>query len=213
MSKLHDGFISKNINRKISGFITSKIISFEIITPNIVSGITLLLTLLAALSLYNRYFIFSALLIQFASIVDGVDGEIARIRNQQTFFGAWLDRILDRIGEFIIYLSIYLVMRNQNESYASLLFFSLIFINIIYWITGELSIVLDRFLTKSSANKFSEILNKIKLYNYGKHDFVMLLISICVLFRLFELLFILIISIRVLLFLSRILNYEYRKLL
>lgn len=36
---------------------------------------------------------------QFASMLDGVDGEVARIRYQDSFFGGVTDALLGRIGD------------------------------------------------------------------------------------------------------------------
>lgn len=39
---------------------------------------------------------------QFASILDGVDGEIARLKFMRSNYGGLLDAILDRYGDFLI---------------------------------------------------------------------------------------------------------------
>ena len=56
--------------------------------------------------LYNNYYylILSAISIQLFSILDLVDGNIARIKSLQSKFGMWLD-IFDKIVDFLIILS------------------------------------------------------------------------------------------------------------
>jgi phosphatidylglycerophosphate synthase len=50
--------------------------------------------------------VLSGLCIQFASIIDGCDGEIARMRSEGTPFGAYLDTILDRYADAAIVVGI-----------------------------------------------------------------------------------------------------------
>jgi len=44
-----------------------------------------------------------AVLIQLSFIFDCSDGQLARITGTSSKLGAWLDRVLDRVGEFIIF--------------------------------------------------------------------------------------------------------------
>jgi CDP-L-myo-inositol myo-inositolphosphotransferase len=46
--------------------------------------------------------ILAGLLIQLCSIVDGCDGEVARLRFQSSKFGGWFDTILDRYADTAI---------------------------------------------------------------------------------------------------------------
>lgn len=99
--KENDGFISKNINRKISLKIT-KYIADRNIEPNMITIASFFLTLISAILFAKgeySYLLAGAILIQLASIVDGVDGEIARLKFKSTEKGAWFDRALDRYGD------------------------------------------------------------------------------------------------------------------
>ncbi|MCD6467393.1 MAG: CDP-alcohol phosphatidyltransferase family protein [Methanomicrobia archaeon] len=84
-SKPTDGIISKHINRKVSIRI-SKILLKTGITPNHVSIITFLIALSAAFMFLRGNIILGGILTQLTSIIDGVDGEIARMKNMQTKF-------------------------------------------------------------------------------------------------------------------------------
>jgi len=44
----------------------------------------------------------AGILVQLASIVDGVDGELARARNMASPVGAFLDSLLDRIADAFV---------------------------------------------------------------------------------------------------------------
>lgn len=99
-----DGIISRNINRKISLKI-SKYLASTSITPNQISIISFLISVAgSSLFLLNSHIttLIGGLLIQFSSIVDGCDGEIARLKFMESKYGAWLDGILDRYADFVI---------------------------------------------------------------------------------------------------------------
>ena len=53
-----------------------------------------------------RFWIAAGIVIQIASIVDGCDGEIARVKLLQSPQGAWLDTVLDRYSDLAIGLAI-----------------------------------------------------------------------------------------------------------
>jgi len=57
------------------------------------------------------YLILAGIIVQLASILDGVDGELARATNQTSDLGAFMDSMLDRISDVIIIsgMSIYVL--------------------------------------------------------------------------------------------------------
>ena len=101
-----DGPISRHLNRPISIRI-SKLLSKTRVTPNFLSFLSFIGCLLSAFffSLGNyAYIIIGGLLSQFSSIVDGCDGEIARLKFQESDYGAWFDAVLDRYADALIIL-------------------------------------------------------------------------------------------------------------
>ena len=103
-----DGFISRFVNRPISRRI-SVIFSYFPISPNIITIIGFIIGLVAAFMFTkgNYFFtLFAGLLVQLSSIIDGCDGEIARLKFQNTPFGAWFDTILDRYVDTAISIGI-----------------------------------------------------------------------------------------------------------
>jgi len=48
------------------------------------------------------YTLLAGILIQLASVVDGCDGEVARLMFRGSPFGGWLDTLLDRYGDTLI---------------------------------------------------------------------------------------------------------------
>jgi len=104
-SKINDGSISKYINRPISKWITSKIADYPL-TPNQISIVVFFISVLSGLiiSMEGYFFLLlGALLAQLSSILDGCDGEIARLKLLKSKFGAWFDRVLDRYCDLFIF--------------------------------------------------------------------------------------------------------------
>ncbi len=100
--KGHDGPVARYINRPLSRLITSRIVKYAWVTPNRVTLASFVLALIAALIMAQpgwMMLVLGGVLAQAASIIDGVDGEIARLRHEQSDFGAWLDAVLDRYAD------------------------------------------------------------------------------------------------------------------
>lgn len=72
------------------------------ITPNMVTLLGLLLSIVTAVVIASGYIIAGGVLVLFAGIFDMFDGAMARVRNAATTFGAFLDSTLDRYSESII---------------------------------------------------------------------------------------------------------------
>jgi phosphatidylglycerophosphate synthase len=102
-SKTGDGPISRHLNRRLSGPITALVVKTPV-TPNQVSLIAFVLALLAAAILTEGYYILGGVLTQVSSVIDGVDGELARAKHMMTPFGGFLDSVLDRYSDAAIIL-------------------------------------------------------------------------------------------------------------
>jgi CDP-L-myo-inositol myo-inositolphosphotransferase len=103
-----DGFVSQYLNRPISRAV-SKVFSRTSVSPNQISVVCFLLGLLGAgaLALTSAWaWMIGGLLIQLASILDGCDGEIARIKHLQSSRGAWLDTMLDRYADLAVGIAV-----------------------------------------------------------------------------------------------------------
>ena len=101
--KATDGPVSRYINRRISWRITSLIVKYSIpLTPNQVSLISFALALLGAYLVAVGPMWLGGILVQLSSIVDGVDGELARVRRMASRKGAFLDAMLDRYADIAV---------------------------------------------------------------------------------------------------------------
>ena len=61
------------------------------VSPNLLTSIGLLVSMMAALVIAQGYLFIGGLLVMLAGIFDMFDGAMARIRNAATTFGAFLD--------------------------------------------------------------------------------------------------------------------------
>ncbi len=96
-----DGPVSRYFNRSISMFFSRRLAQLNI-TPNQISLFSFLGSLLAAgLFALGGYpaLLLGGVLAQFASIIDGCDGEVARLKYQRSDFGGWFDAVLDRYAD------------------------------------------------------------------------------------------------------------------
>jgi len=99
--KPNDGPVARYLNRPISVRISRYLVQRDV-TPNQISLFSFLCSLLAAgLFALGGYFalLLGGVLAQFASIVDGCDGEVARLKYQSSDFGGWFDAVLDRYAD------------------------------------------------------------------------------------------------------------------
>jgi len=101
VEKPRDGVVSRLVNRKISGFITRRICSWGV-RPNHVTLFNLFLSALAACLMAAGHLLAGGIAAQLYSIVDGVDGELARLKHQGSWFGGWLDNLTDRLCDWML---------------------------------------------------------------------------------------------------------------
>ena len=126
LAKPHDGWISKTINRKFSTrfFTPLLLFLFHNITPNIVSIISAFTGIVASLFFFFHQAVIGGILIQLASILDGSDGEIARLKKMQSPFGNFLDAVLDRYTDFFILFGMFYYCLTSHEINQLLAYFS-----------------------------------------------------------------------------------------
>lgn len=110
-----DGTVSRHLNRRISMRITKCISRFSI-SPNQISLFVFFLGMSAGLLFFLGKSLFAGLLAQSSSILDGVDGEIARLKHAKSTIGALVDSLLDRYVDTIIIAGLiyYAYLRTQT---------------------------------------------------------------------------------------------------
>ncbi len=103
-----DGIIAKNLNRHVSLFF-SKYLARTCLTPNMVTVLTFFIALYCAyIVTQGGYlnFLIGGILFQLTSILDGCDGELARVKFQSSQYGAWIDTIFDNLSYVLTLLGI-----------------------------------------------------------------------------------------------------------
>ncbi|MCZ6689326.1 MAG: NTP transferase domain-containing protein, partial [Planctomycetota bacterium] len=96
-----DGYISTLINRRASVPL-SALLSRTALTPDFLTVLSFLGCLAGAGLLSTGQYatgLMGGLLVQAASVLDGCDGEIARLKRLATARGGWLDTVLDRYAD------------------------------------------------------------------------------------------------------------------
>lgn len=95
-----DGPISRYLNRPLSTAL-SRLLVHTPVTPNQISVSTLVLSLIGAgFAVAGGYvnFLIAGVLFQIASIVDGTDGEIAKLKFLSSHRGEWIDTVCDNLS-------------------------------------------------------------------------------------------------------------------
>lgn len=145
-----DGPVSKFLNRPISIKISRLLLKTKI-KPNSISFLSFIICLLSAFlfSLGNySYIVAGGVLAQFASVIDGCDGEVARLRFQQSNYGAWFDAVLDRYADALIILGMTYGWWSLHG-------------DIMIWIVGFIALI-GSFMNSYTAIKYDSIFIKRK---------------------------------------------------
>ncbi len=102
--KSRDGPVSRYLNRPVSRWLSRTLVRTTL-TPNQISLLSWLLSCVAAgLMAVSGYpaLAVGGVLAQLASILDGCDGEIARLKHSHSELGGWFDAVLDRYADAIL---------------------------------------------------------------------------------------------------------------
>jgi len=134
------------------------------ITPNQITIISLIFGIIGGMSIYFDYKLMAVIILNISFILDCVDGQLARLKNMQSFFGMWLDNISDRIVEGVVYIALSINFENcklicvtlflsmlysymsdliiyQNRNYKQLSFLEKIFFAPVYLLNRSFIIV------------------------------------------------------------------------
>ncbi|NBV98512.1 MAG: CDP-alcohol phosphatidyltransferase family protein [Proteobacteria bacterium] len=104
-----DGWWASIFSGPVANYLLRYIADINWISPNHVTLFALFLGVLASVCFVVASplsMILGALLVQLSFIVDCMDGQLARYRQQFSVLGAWLDRIADRVKDFLYFFSL-----------------------------------------------------------------------------------------------------------
>jgi len=103
------GFIARHLNKPVSFFITRHVLCHLPVTPNQVSIAAALIGLCGAALIASGIYavmIWGFFLAHLQSVLDGCDGELARVRLQQSAVGEWLDSLIDDGLNIVIFAAL-----------------------------------------------------------------------------------------------------------
>jgi choline kinase/phosphatidylglycerophosphate synthase len=169
LPKPTDGPVARRFNRPLSTRLSRHLVR-SAIRPNQISLFCFgLSALAAALFAVGGYFwlALGAVLAQVASIVDGCDGEVARLTFRESSFGGWFDAVLDRYADAFLLFGLTWHVFNAGGAPSVL-------------IVGFLAII-GSFMNSYTADKYDGIMKA--RFERGKgirigHDVRVLMISV-----------------------------------
>ena len=123
---VYDGYVSRHLNRKISDPLARQLTKAKV-TPNQMTWAAFGIALLSFISFLLGHNIIAGLLVQLSSIVDGIDGNLARLKGASSTFGGFLDSVLDRYADILVVLGLTL-WSLSHETYSGI------------WLAGFLAI-------------------------------------------------------------------------
>ncbi len=111
-----DGLVDTYLNRRYSRLLTRLFLRTPL-TPNQITILSFLTGLLgASCFLLGSYggSVLGALLLQFSTVLDCVDGEVARVKMLESPLGEWLDITLDTVVHIAIFLGVGVAVWKQD---------------------------------------------------------------------------------------------------
>ncbi len=141
-----DGPVAHWFNRPIS-IRLSRVLATLPVTPNQISLFSFALSCLAAVLFASGSYlalIVGGLCAQAGSVIDGCDGEVARLKLMSSDYGGWFDAVLDRYADgFLLFgLTWYLTQGGANPS---------------IWIVGFVAII-GSFVLSYTADKYDRLM-------------------------------------------------------
>jgi phosphatidylglycerophosphate synthase len=118
LQKDADGIISRNLNRKISLAISKRLARYPV-KPNHVTAIVFSIGVCSGpLAYHGTYWSLAVagFCYWFSAVLDGVDGELSRLKYLGTPLGAWLDTITDDVVCLSFVLGMYATLARGNNS-------------------------------------------------------------------------------------------------
>jgi phosphatidylglycerophosphate synthase len=95
-----------------------RVLSDSRVTPNQLTALGFALNLVAAVLIYREDYIAAAAVFLVGSVIDILDGALARSRGQATVFGAFIDSTTDRTSEGAVLCAASLVFARDGDTWA-----------------------------------------------------------------------------------------------
>jgi phosphatidylglycerophosphate synthase len=129
-------FVAREINKRISLPISLWLAKFRV-TPNTITAVNICIGLCAGIGAAGRTYtgvLLGAILFQTASVIDGCDGEVAKLTFRTSKFGQYIDSVSDNLSLAAFLTGMMIHQYRIGHSYAAFIFGGLL-------ITGALAIL------------------------------------------------------------------------
>jgi CDP-L-myo-inositol myo-inositolphosphotransferase len=173
LSKPTDGPVSRHVNRRLSTKISAYLAQHSV-SPNHITLASFTLAALSGIAFFlggYQNIVVGGIMAQLSSILDGCDGEVARLRLMCSDFGKWLDRVLDRYSDALIVLGLtHALWLATNNAYS--------------WFIGFLALT-GTFLNSYTAGIYDDLVHKDMIKNTLRigRDVRLFTIFVCSLFN------------------------------
>ena len=105
LGKVADGPVSRYLNRRFSQLITLHLLADTGLTPNQVTLIVFIISLQSIPAYLLGLYWLGGLIAQLGSMLDGCDGELARLKGMTSELGAFYDTVLDRYADVLVLIA------------------------------------------------------------------------------------------------------------
>ena len=105
MATIYNGWVSRHLNRRVS-VPMARLLAQTPATPNQVSVGALLIAIGSMAAYIAGVGYLGGILAQISSIVDGADGDLARLKGITSAFGGFFDSVLDRYADSAVLLGL-----------------------------------------------------------------------------------------------------------
>lgn len=120
VGKESDGLVARHLNRHISRRITTLLVDSRV-SPNHVTAALLAIGVGTGFVIArgsHATFLLGTMLYQINSTLDGVDGELARVRFETTRWGAKADTVSDLVGNTLLFVAVPVGVTRMNPGHA-----------------------------------------------------------------------------------------------
>jgi len=179
MRKPTDGFVSRNFNRYVSLCLTRFFLVLRL-TPNSISFANLGLGVLGAILIATTAatgdywkLLTGGLIFQLTSIIDGCDGEVAKLSFSDSDKGEWIDTLCDQLGYFSFFIGLPIGLYNKTHNLTFLVLggMTFIFIGLLFYMMsryvkrrgegGSMLLIIKDLEAESTKKGWFAVLNKI----------------------------------------------------
>jgi len=176
-----DGILARHVSRPISRLISPTAIRVGMTANAVTLCITIIGLAGAALLFIGGYLfqVFGSLMFLFSVIADGVDGEVARLRLQESKFGHYLDIICDNIVHIAIFIGVAIGLYRETANG--------IFIYLLWFFLGGIglcALILNRILAERHVGVQRSQLAITCEALFNNRDFAYLMLALALFHRL-----------------------------